>query len=98
MNTNSPADIYKQCPVDGQQRPDEELLMSDHEKEQPTVSGNRPVVHETRKMTPSEAFVETMAANDVTHMFGLMGAAFMDAMDIFAPEIGRAACRDGKAP
>ena len=37
------------------------------------------------KMTPSEAFVETMAANDVKDIFGIMGSAFMDAMDIFAP-------------
>jgi sulfoacetaldehyde acetyltransferase len=36
-------------------------------------------------MTPSEAFVETMAANGVTEIFGIMGSAFMDAMDIFAP-------------
>ena len=38
-----------------------------------------------QKMTPSEAFVETMVANGVTDMFGIMGSAFMDAMDIFAP-------------
>ncbi|GAB2888315.1 sulfoacetaldehyde acetyltransferase [Paralcaligenes sp. KSB-10] len=38
-----------------------------------------------QKMTPSEAFVETLAANGVTDMFGIMGSAFMDAMDIFAP-------------
>ena len=37
------------------------------------------------RMTPSEAFVETMVANEVTDMFGIMGSAFMDAMDIFAP-------------
>lgn len=37
------------------------------------------------KMTPSEAFVETMVANGVTDIFGIMGSAFMDAMDIFAP-------------
>jgi sulfoacetaldehyde acetyltransferase len=37
------------------------------------------------RMTPSEAFVETMAAHGVTHMFGIMGSAFMDAMDIFEP-------------
>ena len=37
------------------------------------------------RMTPSEAFVETMAANGVTTIFGIMGSAFMDAMDIFAP-------------
>jgi sulfoacetaldehyde acetyltransferase len=36
-------------------------------------------------MTPSEAFVETLAVNGVTDMFGIMGSAFMDAMDIFAP-------------
>ena len=38
-----------------------------------------------QKMTPSEAFVETLAANGVQHIFGIMGSAFMDAMDIFAP-------------
>jgi sulfoacetaldehyde acetyltransferase len=37
------------------------------------------------RMTPSEAFVETMAAHGVTDMFGIMGSAFMDAMDIFEP-------------
>lgn len=51
--------------------------MSEQEK-RTVVSGNA-------TMTPSEAFVETMVANDVTDMFGIMGSAFMDAMDIFAP-------------
>ncbi len=37
------------------------------------------------RMTPSEAFVETLVANGVTDCFGIMGSAFMDAMDIFAP-------------
>ncbi len=37
------------------------------------------------KMTPSEAFVETMVANEVDTIFGIMGSAFMDAMDIFKP-------------
>lgn len=37
------------------------------------------------RMTPSEAFVETLAANGVTEIFGIMGSAFMDAMDIFEP-------------
>ncbi|MGI9603655.1 MAG: sulfoacetaldehyde acetyltransferase [Acidimicrobiales bacterium] len=37
------------------------------------------------RMTPSEAFVETMVANGVTTAFGIMGSAFMDAMDIFDP-------------
>jgi sulfoacetaldehyde acetyltransferase len=36
-------------------------------------------------MTPSEALVETLVANGVTDMFGIMGSAFMDAMDIFTP-------------
>jgi len=46
---------------------------------------SRTVVSGVQKMTPSEAFVETLVANDVTDMFGIMGSAFMDAMDIFAP-------------
>ena len=37
------------------------------------------------RMSPSEALVETMAANGVTRIFGIMGSAFMDAMDIFEP-------------
>jgi sulfoacetaldehyde acetyltransferase len=37
------------------------------------------------RMTPSEAFVETMVAHGVTEIFGIMGSAFMDAMDIFEP-------------
>ncbi len=37
------------------------------------------------RMTPSEAFVETMVAHGVTTTFGIMGSAFMDAMDIFEP-------------
>jgi len=45
----------------------------------------RTVVQGPTKMTPSEAFVETMVANGVTDMFGIMGSAFMDAMDIFSP-------------
>lgn len=45
----------------------------------------RTVANGVQKMTPSEAFVETMVANGVTDMFGIMGSAFMDAMDIFAP-------------
>ncbi len=46
---------------------------------------NRKVVTGVQKMTPSEAFVETLVANGVTDIFGIMGSAFMDAMDIFAP-------------
>ena len=46
---------------------------------------NRSVPVGPTRMTPSEAFVETLVANGVTDMFGIMGSAFMDAMDIFAP-------------
>ena len=35
------------------------------------------------RMSNSEAFVETMAANNVTDCFGIVGSAFMDALDIF---------------
>ena len=31
------------------------------------------------RMTPSEAFVETLVANEVDTIFGIMGSAFMDA-------------------
>ena len=50
-----------------------------------TESPGREVATGPRKMTPSEAFVETLAANGVRDIFGIMGSAFMDAMDIFAP-------------
>ncbi|MFF2502659.1 sulfoacetaldehyde acetyltransferase [Streptomyces sp. NPDC058067] len=46
---------------------------------------SRTVAAGPKRMTPSEAFVETLVANDVTDIFGIMGSAFMDAMDIFAP-------------
>ncbi len=36
-----------------------------------------------RMMTSSEAFVETLAAQGVKHVFGIVGSAFMDALDIF---------------
>jgi sulfoacetaldehyde acetyltransferase len=50
-----------------------------------TATDRRAPVAGVQKMTPSEAFVETLVANGVTEMFGIMGSAFMDAMDIFAP-------------
>ena len=37
----------------------------------------------SQKMGPSEALVETLAANGVKHVFGIVGSAFMDALDIF---------------
>ena len=35
------------------------------------------------RMTPSEAFVETLVAQGVTHVFGIVGSAYMDALDLF---------------
>lgn len=50
-----------------------------------STNTGREVVKGVQRMTPSEAFVETLVANDVDTIFGIMGSAFMDAMDIFAP-------------
>lgn len=36
-----------------------------------------------QRMTPSEALVETLASYGVTDVFGIVGSAFMDALDIF---------------
>lgn len=52
---------------------------------QSQVAGRSDESAGVQRMTPSEAFVETMAANGVDTIFGIMGSAFMDAMDIFAP-------------
>ncbi len=35
------------------------------------------------RMTASEAFVETLVAQGVTDVFGIVGSAYMDALDIF---------------
>jgi len=35
------------------------------------------------KMTPSEAFVETLVAEGITNTFGIVGSAYMDALDLF---------------
>ena len=50
-----------------------------------STEDNRTVPVGPTRMTPSEAFVETMVAQGVSTMFGIMGSAFMDAMDIFTP-------------
>ena len=34
-------------------------------------------------MTPSEALVETMVAEDIKVAFGIVGSAYMDALDLF---------------
>src|SRR6478736_3455716 len=36
-----------------------------------------------QKMTPSEAFVETLVAHGVKEVFGIVGSAYMDALDLF---------------
>jgi sulfoacetaldehyde acetyltransferase len=36
-----------------------------------------------QKMTPSEAFVETLVSRGVKHVFGIVGSAYMDALDLF---------------
>ena len=36
-----------------------------------------------QQMTPSEAFVETLVANGVRDVFGIVGSAYMDALDLF---------------
>ncbi len=35
------------------------------------------------KMTPSEALVETLVAENITNIFGIVGSAYMDALDLF---------------
>jgi sulfoacetaldehyde acetyltransferase len=40
-------------------------------------------VSQSQKMGPSEALVEVLAVNGVKHVFGIVGSAFMDALDIF---------------
>jgi len=40
-----------------------------------------------QKMTPSEALVETLVAEGITNVFGIVGSAFMDALDLF-PDAG----------
>jgi len=36
-----------------------------------------------QRMTPSEAFVEAMVAQGVKNVFGIVGSAYMDALDLF---------------
>jgi len=44
---------------------------------------DRTVVTGRHRMTPSEAFVETLVAQGVTDVFGIVGSAYMDALDLF---------------
>lgn len=47
------------------------------------VKVDRRVTKGKTRMTPSEAFVETMVAQGVTDIFGIVGSAYMDALDLF---------------
>merc|ERR550532_3289462 len=47
----------------------------------------RTVARGPTQMTGSEAFVETLVSQGVTDVFGIVGSAFMDALDLF-PEAG----------
>ena len=42
-----------------------------------------PAYQGKQRVTPSEAFVETLVANGVTDVFGIVGSAYMDAHDLF---------------
>jgi sulfoacetaldehyde acetyltransferase len=43
----------------------------------------RVVVAGKQRMTPSEAFIETLVAQGVRDVFGIVGSAYMDALDLF---------------
>lgn len=53
--------------------------MSRQPQENPRVTAPRPNV----RMTPSEALVETLVAHGIDTVFGIVGSAYMDALDIF---------------
>ena len=52
------------------------------------------------RMTPSEAFVETLVAHGVKDVFGIVGSAYMDALDIFPsrPASASSRSRTSRAP
>jgi len=47
-----------------------------------TASGGKTEDGKVR-MTPSEAFVETLIAHGVKDVFGIVGSGYMDALDLF---------------
>jgi sulfoacetaldehyde acetyltransferase len=47
------------------------------------TEASRMVVTGRARMTPSEAFVETLVAQGVKDVFGIVGSAYMDALDLF---------------
>jgi sulfoacetaldehyde acetyltransferase len=53
-----------------------------------TMTESRSLAVQGRQtMTPSEAFVETLVAQGVKDVFGIVGSAYMDALDLF-PQAG----------
>jgi len=52
-------------------------------KSEQATQAVQPVVTGKHRMTPSEALVETLAAQGVTNVFGIVGSAYMDALDLF---------------
>jgi sulfoacetaldehyde acetyltransferase len=49
----------------------------------PKTKVDRSVTVGKQRMTPSEAFVETMISQGVRHIFGIVGSSYMDALDLF---------------
>ena len=47
------------------------------------TEGTNRAVSGRQRMTASEAFVETLVANGVREVFGIVGSAYMDALDLF---------------
>jgi len=57
--------------------------MNDYGKPARSAKVARIAVTGKQKMTPSEAFVETLVAQGVKNVFGIVGSAYMDALDLF---------------
>src|SRR5713226_10438759 len=55
------------------------------QKDASEPAAQNPSASGKRRMTPSEALVETLAAHGVTEVFGIVGSAYMDALDLFPP-------------
>jgi sulfoacetaldehyde acetyltransferase len=57
--------------------------MATHPKMKEEARGSELVGAGPMRMTPSEAFVETLVAHGVKEVFGIVGSALMDALDLF---------------
>ena len=64
----------------------EAAAVSDVSLKESKEGGEQQELHDTPVyMSNSEAFVETMVAHGVTDTFGIVGSAFMDALDLWEP-------------